>query len=73
MNRIELKYKRIEADFKLGRIGIKSASNRIGSNHTSPPGDFLFQFDSSHIISVWYHNTSQEVQIESKQIDLKLN
>jgi hypothetical protein len=54
-------------------IEIESNRNRIGSNHTSPPGDFLFQFDSSHIIRVWYHNTSQEVQIESKRIDLELN
>jgi hypothetical protein len=81
-NRIESDWNRIEAKLIWNRvelvpnqepIEIESNLNRIGSNRTSPPGDFLFQFDSSHIIRVWYNNTSQEVQIESNRIELEAN
>jgi hypothetical protein len=62
-NRIESNWIRIESKLirnrvelvpNQHRIEIESNLNRIGSNCTSPPGDFLFQFDSSHIIKVWY-------------------
>jgi hypothetical protein len=66
-NRIESNWNRIES--KLIRnwvesvpnrhpIEIESNANRIGSNRTSWPGDFLFQFDSSHITMVWYNNNN---------------
>jgi hypothetical protein len=62
-NRIESNWIRIESKLIRNRvelvpnqhpIEIESNLNRIWSNRTSPPGDFLFQFDSSHIIKVWY-------------------
>jgi hypothetical protein len=72
-NRIESKLIRNRVELVPNRHPIESESNlnRIGSNRTSPPGNFLFQFDSSHIIRVWYNNTSQDVHIKSNQIEIE--
>jgi hypothetical protein len=75
-NRIDSKliWNRVELVPNWHPIEIESNPNRIGSNRTSPPGDFLFQFDSSHIIRVgYYNNTSQEVQIETNWIEIESN
>jgi hypothetical protein len=81
-NRIESNWIRIESKLIRNRvelvpnqhpIEIESNLNRIWSNRTSPPGDFIYQFDWSHNITVWYNNTSQEVQIEWNRIEFESN